>query len=753
MVATRTYAVRERASGLDMVMAARFEVVAVFAVTAAVGLLYWLIHAAALNTPGYLDPWIYYALFQNFDYLYHAFYSAYYTSRLPWIIPGEAAHAALPSAAAFFVLHITFILAAGAAVYAALRRFFGRAIALSGYGALLLNVIFYNSHSDDYPDGPQITYVMLSMSTALLATRSRRPGALMFASGFFALAAVGTNLFDVFFLAAAAIAYVAAITPRPQYVARLIRDLVAFAGGALALLVLVGSYAKHHGGEFLFFMPSVRTAQTLSTKNWRIPGHAWMLSEPRLLATVLLVAVGAVVLLPSIRDWKRDQPLRVAVGLTASLAVATFVLCIWEFVFHGIAVFDIPYYFSVFTPLLILTAGSIAGIAVHRTALAENGRRAYAVAAIVAAGLPVWLIYGRDVDGLIGRTGFYVCVGLMALTTAVSVAFRLGPARLAPVAAVALAALTFFSLNFSAAASFDSARFHAADSGSSSYAGRFAAMHMTDQLIRFMRRSGLQPTGPYSAPTNFWFDAASDPAVNSIQSAYLYGWTAAGFDLPRIDATMKSVLRARQPTTLVLLCRAECGAGVSALKREGYEPRLRAATELAWGSERFSARAYTLRRFAALTPEKRFYAGSASPLLKPAGTLVRRWQLRSRSAGWQGPALETLQPDGTVTTTSHKWNYEAVSPSLTLPEGTYRVLLDGRVLGGGMDVGVLNLEKNVWISQRFYWRGQRYMSGRWMAAPFSLDGSTRIEIVLSNWVPVDQASKWRLGELRLVRVP
>src|SRR5262249_34679543 len=51
----------------------RLEALGIVAVTVGIGVFYRLIDAAFLNTPGYLDPWIYYALFQNFDYLYDAF--------------------------------------------------------------------------------------------------------------------------------------------------------------------------------------------------------------------------------------------------------------------------------------------------------------------------------------------------------------------------------------------------------------------------------------------------------------------------------------------------------------------------------------------------------------------------------------------------------------------------------------------------------------------------------------------------------
>ena len=734
------------------VSALRLEPVAVGAVTFAIGLFYWHLRAAAVSTPGYLDPWIYYALFQNFDYLYHAFYTAYYTSRLPWIIPGQVVHAVFPSVAAYFVLHVTFILAAGAAVYLLLRKFFGRTIALIGYALLLLNPIFYNAHSDDYPDGAQITYLLLAIAIALLSTESRRPILLMATSGFFAAAAIGTNLFDTFFVAALAICYLVVVSVRPRFLQLLLRDALAFGAGGILLILAVGTYAKTKGGELLFFMPSVRMARALSTANWRLPGYDWMLKEPRVLAAVFLVVIGAIVLLPWRREWRHDAALRVAAGLTVALATSTAGLSAWEFAFHGIAVFDISYYFSVFTPLLVLTAASVAGVALRRSSLGEPERRIFVVGCVLAAALPDWLIYGRRLTGWAGRTGFFLTIGFAAVAVALGVVAQRASRSGWALAIVALGAAIFFALNFSAAASITSLRFRAADSGSSSYSERIATLHLTDQLIGFMRRNHLQPTGQGAAPANFWFDAASDPAVNSIQSAYLYGWTAAGFDLPHIDAAMKALLATRRPPVLVLLCdTALCHYAPSVLRQAGYKPRVRASGLLQSGSKRLWIRAYTLGIFADEGPEVRYYRGSAGTLMRPQGVTVARWSFVGRPSGWTGATLDALAAGGPVTTSKRQWNYELVSPSLTLPAGNYRALLDGRVVRGGLDLGVLNAEKSAWISQTFYWHGQRFPPGLWMATPFQLTETTRIEIVFSNWVPWDKSSRWTLHELRLVR--
>jgi hypothetical protein len=40
-----------------------------------------------------------------------------------------------------------------------------------------------------------------------------------------------------------------------------------------------------------------------------------------------------------------------------------------------------------------------------------------------------------------------------------------------------------------------------------------------------------------------------------------------------------------------------------------------------------------------------------------------------------------------------------------------------------------------------------------MSTRFRVDAPTQVEVVLSNWVPGEQASRWELRELRLARVP
>jgi hypothetical protein len=120
---------------------------------------YAALQAPVLDPPNYLDPWIYTASFVNFDFLYDVFGWTYYPSRLPWVIPGIAAHAVFGPVTAFFVLHTVFFFGAGVFAYLLIRHWFGASAARLGFVVLLLSPLFYDAYSNDYPDRALQTYL------------------------------------------------------------------------------------------------------------------------------------------------------------------------------------------------------------------------------------------------------------------------------------------------------------------------------------------------------------------------------------------------------------------------------------------------------------------------------------------------------------------------------------------------------------------------------------------------------------------
>jgi hypothetical protein len=514
------------------------------------------------------------------------------------------------------------------------------------------------------------------------------------------------------------------------------------------LLVAVGSYAKRHGGEFLFFMPSVRAAENLPTNNWRLPGYSWLLDEPRVIASAIVVGVAALLFWPHRRRWRDDAAVRFAGGVAAASALTVAGLALWEFALGGIAVFDIPYYFSVFTPLLVLSVGSAFGLAVSGSA--ERTATRWTAAAIVLAAAPVSLLYGVSFTALEGRTGFWIVVAVGGAVIAIAASARFVPQWLG--CGVAVSVIAVGVLEFSAAASLSSTRFGMPSAGVGSFSGRVATASLADQLIAFMRRERLQSLAPNEPPTNFWINQR-DSAVDSIQSSYLFGITAAGLELPRLDITTKQLLASRRPSTLVLLCRTSevCLRGRDALRHGGYAPHLRAADTLVAGDQMLLVRAYTLPGFALGAPEDRFYGPSQSELVPPPSVRPEQsWRLDDGlPAGWSG---SDLQKGGVLVTAARQSWWELVSPKLDLAPGRYELSVAGRVLRGGLQLGINDVDRQEWIAQRGYWHKQRFAAGRRMAARFAVAKKTTVTIILQTWVPSDVSSRWLIRQIDLIRL-
>src|SRR3954470_3803822 len=104
----------------------RFDAALLSGLTVLIGLVYWLVDAPLYNPTGTIDPWLYTALFTNFDFTYHHFWDTYYASRLPCVVPGLLLHDVFPYRVAYFVLHGAFFLGGGIALFVLVRRFLGR---------------------------------------------------------------------------------------------------------------------------------------------------------------------------------------------------------------------------------------------------------------------------------------------------------------------------------------------------------------------------------------------------------------------------------------------------------------------------------------------------------------------------------------------------------------------------------------------------------------------------------------------------
>jgi hypothetical protein len=154
-----------------------------------------------------------------------------------------------------------------------------------------------------------------------------------------------------------------------------------------------------------------------------------------------------------------------------------------------------------------------------------------------------------------------------------------------------------------------------------------------------------------------------------------------------------------------------------------------------------------------------FYWGHETPLLREAsvrGTVVERWSLRHGvPTGWRVMAAKTGQsPQGMLLqTTTTKWAYQVVPPTQVLSPGRYDLLVDGRVITGGLELGAVDQHTDTFINVKYFSAGAAYSREKRMAISFELATPTRVQFVLANLTILPRSSNWLLRSVVLLREP
>ena len=151
------------------------------------------------------------------------------------------------------------------------------------------------------------------------------------------------------------------------------------------------------------------------------------------------------------------------------------------------------------------------------------------------------------------------------------------------------------------------------------------------------------------------------------------------------------------------------------------------------------------------------YRERASSTINSAdlGETINLWAF---SAGVPGdwllfPDAKTTRTDKglNVVTNTRAFGYQLWSDAERLPAGRYAAVLDGAILHGGVQLGILTYPGNEWVANEFFWRGSAATANRRQATTFELQNETRVRVVLANWAPLGGASTWALDEVRIVR--
>lgn len=155
----------------------------------------------------------------------------------------------------------------------------------------------------------------------------------------------------------------------------------------------------------------------------------------------------------------------------------------------------------------------------------------------------------------------------------------------------------------------------------------------------------------------------------------------------------------------------------------------------------------------------RFYRAREGPVVPPSQTLsgrvIAEWSFSSRPpARWTtvlGTHLSRRGDGLAVVTSSGRSAYQLLSPPVRLAPGAYEVEVAGRIVEGGLQLGVLDVKADRWLANGFYWHGQDVRRRGVMVAPFvEPERATTVRVVLVNWAPTDRASTWVVERVRIV---
>jgi hypothetical protein len=152
----------------------------------------------------------------------------------------------------------------------------------------------------------------------------------------------------------------------------------------------------------------------------------------------------------------------------------------------------------------------------------------------------------------------------------------------------------------------------------------------------------------------------------------------------------------------------------------------------------------------------RSYLNNASVIeLQPVRTVsdIVHWTFRRGTPpGWMAsPGLSAVSvQNGVSVHTNPTGRPQLVSAGVRLMPGSYRMLVTGSVLAGGIDVGIFDRVGNTLMIRGRFWRGQTADHPRVLPVDLEVTSPTTVDIRLANWGT--QRSRWLIQAVSLRHV-
>jgi hypothetical protein len=288
--------------------------------------------AFGFDPPGWLDSYIYLGYFWHYpDHLWlFDDNSNYKISRLPWLLPGFAAHSLLSPVAAARVLAYCALTSAAVALYLHVRDAIHDRYAAAFTSVLLACCTGMHAPGGWYYQALPAAGFYLWCCWFLTRAASARSTVIAWgaAAGACYAAAVHTHVFLAVFAPLLALLLWGALGAADQRRWTRWRIVTASAiGGGLCLTALLAAINRLTGGEWLFFLPQLQLAADLSQHDrWWLPAGQWL---PGATYLVLPIALMVTALSAVIGSANLEQRLKGTLIALPCLALA--VTCVFQF--------------------------------------------------------------------------------------------------------------------------------------------------------------------------------------------------------------------------------------------------------------------------------------------------------------------------------------------------------------------------------------------------------------------------------------
>jgi len=152
----------------------------------------------------------------------------------------------------------------------------------------------------------------------------------------------------------------------------------------------------------------------------------------------------------------------------------------------------------------------------------------------------------------------------------------------------------------------------------------------------------------------------------------------------------------------------------------------------------------------------RYTSQRAEPAVARAGNqpLVAGWSFgEGIPTGWElGPNARAAERRGMLRlVTGSSTDIAMQSRAISLSRGTYRVLVDGAVKTGGLQLSVETAEQPLCRGAAYFDRGSVTSRHAVLPVTFTTDGQSPLRIVLANWSAREKISVWDLNRVEVVR--